>query len=288
MTAVKTELTKVQATAAHHFTGPAIVMAGPGSGKTRVLIERIRFLIKEKGTQPGSILAVTFTEKAAAQMQTRLFAALGAQAEEVHVSTIHSLCHTVMEEYFMFHDFGASFDVMDGDTQRLFVNAHRRALGIDGEHGWLPLISKAAGYNRDFEAQVCAFYNAAAEHRINLEMLEARIPAGPCRSDCMALINSCRIYDELLRGSKLIDFARLQSTALSVLNKHAEALAALRGRYAFVLVDEYQDTSPAQEELIKLIAGGGHNIFVVGDQHQSIYGFRGADAENFTLFPERR
>ena len=281
------DLTPVQRKAAEHYTGPAIVMAGPGSGKTRVLIDRIRFLIRDKGAPPSSILAVTFTDKAAAQMQTRLHREIGDEAESVHVSTIHSLCRTIMEEYFFCHPFGASFTVMDAETQRLFVNAHRRDLGIDGEHGWLSIINRAAGHERDNEAQVCAFYNAVAEHRIDLNALEAGLPRGLHSDDYRALIRSCAIYEDLIHASKVVDFARLQSTALAILSSHPEALAGVRARYVFSLVDEYQDTSPAQADLIRLIAGDLRNVFVVGDENQSIYGFRGADVTNFRNFHQK-
>jgi DNA helicase-2/ATP-dependent DNA helicase PcrA len=283
-----TNLTEKQAQAAHHYDGPAIVTAGPGSGKTRVLIERIKFLIKEKGVPPDRILAVTFTEKATAQMQARLFAAVGDGAESVHVSTIHSLCRTLMEDYFTCHEFGASFTVMDEETQRLFVNAHRRELElVEADYRWLPLIVKAAGHERDYEAQVCALYNALTENDVDPAVLAGGLaPLGTYRDDALALLKSHGTYRDLLRRSKQVDFAHLQSIALGILKTREEALADVRRRFAFALVDEYQDTSPAQDELIRLIAEGG-NVFVVGDENQSIYGFRGADVKNFRKFPKR-
>jgi DNA helicase-2/ATP-dependent DNA helicase PcrA len=281
-------LTEGQTAAAYHNTGPAIVKAGPGSGKTRVLIERIRFLVEDKHLSPDAILAVTFTDKATEEMSMRLFETLGDKSKSVHVSTIHSLCKTIMEDYFTFHGFGAAFGVLDGDGQKLFILANKYRLGLSGEHGWRDLILKAAGYAGNPEDQVCLLFNTITENSIDTKMLGREIRRlGVDSEDAHALLTGHETYSALLREEKLVDFAHLQTIALKMMKDNPSVLDALRKRFSFVLVDEYQDTSPVQDELISLIVAGHDNIFVVGDENQSIYGFRGADVTNFLRFSER-
>ncbi len=279
------QLTDRQRDAAHHYLGPAIVIAGPGSGKTRVLIERIKFLIEEKKTQPNSILAVTFTEKAAEEMSTRLFLSIGENAKAVHVSTIHSLCKTIMEDHFVFQDFGASFNILDSENQKLFIIANRYRLGLNGPHGWRNLISKAAGFAGNPEDQVCLLYNTITENDIKPKALAAVIEKmGVETEDGRALIESYKRYVALLRAEKLVDFAHLESIALKMLSDIRAVRTPVQERFRFVLVDEYQDTNPIQNEIIRHIVSDHKNIFVVGDENQSIYGFRGAVRESFTQF----
>ncbi|RPJ06574.1 MAG: ATP-dependent helicase, partial [Spirochaetaceae bacterium] len=283
------KLTSRQTEAIHHYTGPAIVVAGPGSGKTRVLIERIRFLIEEKNVLPENILAVTFTEKAAEEMSTRLHSTIGDKAQKVHISTFHSFCKRIMEDNFMFHELGASFNVLDAEDQKLFVMAYKSKLDISGIKGWRDIIIKAAGFMGNPEDQVCLLYNIMTENSIDSAALAAALTRkgstlGVYEDDAQKLVSSYDKYCDLLREEKLVDFAHLESTALDMLKNKPEVLEAVRKQFQFVLVDEYQDTSPIQDELISHVVSGHKNVFVVGDENQSIYGFRGAVKENFSKF----
>jgi DNA helicase-2/ATP-dependent DNA helicase PcrA len=281
-------LTKKQSEAASHFEGPAIVVAGPGSGKTRVLTERIRFLIAQKFVDPASILATTFTEKAAAEISNRLFRTTGKAAQHVHVSTVHSLCMTMLQDYFSAHGLGARFSVMDADGQKLFILAHRSKLNLGGRRGWRDLVFTSAGYLRNYEDTVAGLYNLLTENEINAQRLTEDLRAqGLLTHDMERILESYTIYRDLLQEDKQVDFAHLQTIALRMLRNNPEVAKQVQQRFRFVLVDEYQDTSPIQDEIFRIIAEGHRNIFVVGDENQSIYGFRGASIENFTRFTER-
>ncbi len=279
------ELTKNQIEAASHFTGPAIVIAGPGSGKTRVITERVAFLIKDKKVEPSSILVTTFTEKAADELKHRLFGQVGKHAEHVHISTVHSFCKSLMEEFFYCHDFGIDFTVLDGDSQKLLVLANRSRLDLGGRRGWRDLIIRSAGYQADYEGEVGRLYNFITENLIDTKDVKSGLAAsGELSHDMEKLLDSYDIYVDILKNENSVDFAHLEKTVYCMLKNNREILSQIRGKIKFILVDEYQDTNPVQDFIFRGIAGDDENIFVVGDKNQSIYGFRGAAIENFTRF----
>jgi DNA helicase-2/ATP-dependent DNA helicase PcrA len=279
-------LTSEQQLAISHFTGPALVLAGPGSGKTRVITERVNYLINRREVPPQKILVTTFTEKAATELKHRLFKGLGTDAEYIHVSTIHSLCKTILEDCFEYHPFGSRFTVLDAETQSLLVEANIGRLRLGGPRGWREIVIKAAGFNGNPEDTVCVLYNFLTDNLIDTGRLRAELDASDrLTHDMERLLDSYEIYNDILKEEKLIDFSHLQSLVYGLLYENKEVFAKLQDRFEFIMVDEYQDTSPLQDLIFRGLAGKNSNIFVVGDANQSIYSFRGADTHNFLSFP---
>lgn len=265
-------LTKKQQEAIEHFKGPLLITACPGAGKTRVLVERVLYLINERNVDPSTILVTTFTEKAANELKAKINKKLGFIAGEIPISTIHSFCHHLLESYPDKHDFGASFDVIDEDMQIMFLRNNLQELGIT-----------------EFKLpEVIAFYDKCSENRIDPEELERRIrKTYPDNKTYHKMCASYKKYLQLLRDHDKVDFAGLQKNVLTLLENHPEVQADLRDKIQFILVDEYQDTNPVQDRIFELIAFPKNNICVVGDDDQSIYAFRGANIYNFIQFPEK-
>jgi len=279
------QLTSEQKEAIQHFKGPAIVIAGPGSGKTRVIIERVKYLINKKEINPEKILVTTFTEKAASELKIRLSLSLSKKAELIHISTIHSLCKTLLEDYFTFHSLGSQFDVLDEEGQKLFINVNKFRLKIFNRTGWLNIIKKNAGWNSRKEDVICSLYNFFASNNVDIKEFKKDLKKKKeLTEDSEKLVDSYLIYLELLEREKKIDFANLQLKLYKMISKNKEMLQKIQNRFEFILVDEYQDTSPLQDKIFRKMAVPNNNIFVVGDENQSIYGFRGATLENFQNF----
>ncbi len=169
------KLTDEQIKAISHFEGPAIVVAGPGSGKTRIITERVKYLINKKKVNPSNILVTTFTEKASNELKHRLYTQIGKDSEQVHVSTIHSLCKSLMEEFFYYHEFGIDFSVLDEDNQRLLISANKNRLELGGRRGWRDLIIQSAGYNSIYESLISQLYNFITENDINIEDVNVQL-----------------------------------------------------------------------------------------------------------------
>lgn len=265
-------LTKNQQEAIKHFEGPLLIVAGPGAGKTWVLVERVLYLINERNIDPSTILVTTFTEKAANELKAKINKKLGFIAGEIHISTIHSFCHHVLESYPDKHDFGATFDVIDADMQIMFLRNNLQELGVS-----------------EFKLpDVIAFYDKCGENRIDPDELERRIKETfPNNKSYHKMCDSYKKYLQLLRDHNKVDFAGLQKNVLILLENYPEVLADLKDKIRFILVDEYQDTNPVQDKIFELISNPKNNICVVGDDDQSIYAFRGANIYNFIRFPEK-
>lgn len=265
-------LTQNQKEAIEHFKGPLLIVAGPGAGKTWVLVERVLHLINHRKVDPGTILVTTFTEKAANELKAKINKKLGFIAGEIHISTIHSFCHYILESYPDMHDFGASFDVIDEDMELMFLRNNLEELGISEYK--LPMVMD--------------FYDKCSENRIDPEKLEKRMKElYPKNKIYQKMCRSYKRYLELLKQQNKVDFAGLQKNVLNLLENSREVLEDLRGKIQFILVDEYQDTNPVQDRIFQLISYPENNICVVGDDDQSIYAFRGANIYNFIKFPEK-
>lgn len=277
----KLNLSEEQRGAVEHFKGPALVVAGPGSGKTLVITERVRYLISEKGIDPASILVTTFTNKAASELKVRLSRTLGKKAEIIHISTIHSMCKTLLEDYFTAHNLGAQFDVLDEETLNLFIRVNRDKLGVwKWKGGW---IKKGMD-----ESSVRGLYDFLTRNDVCIDDLKADLKSrGELDQENRALLDSYGKYLGLLDHEKKIDFANLQLKLYKLICQVPEILRQIQDRFQFIMVDEYQDTSPLQDKIFRMMAAPRNNIFVVGDENQSIYGFRGASIENFRCFKER-
>ena len=268
--------TESQRDAAKHFEGPLLIVAGPGSGKTRVLVERVAYLVKKKNIDPSNILVITFTVKAAEELKARLSKCIGPKIKSMHVSTIHSFCHDILSEYSDYTELGATFDVLDEEMQLMFIRFNFYKLGLN-KHiriGKLP--------------DVIQFFNKCGENRISPPILKESLSKRyPDNLKYQGFCDSYQKYLILLEEEHKIDFSGLQENVLKLLNGNENILDDIQNHYQFILVDEYQDTNPIQDELFNLISDPQNNICVVGDEDQSIYAFRGADRWNFIRFKEK-
>lgn len=275
-------LTPNQKKAINHGEGPALVIAGPGSGKTLVLTERVRFLIDKKKIAPEKILVTTFTEKAANELKVRLSKNLGTKAARIQISTIHSLCYSLLRNYFTEHNMGVGFEVLDDDALRLLLHTNKFKLGIYKREGssfkWLK-----RGSFEDFTD----LYDFLTRNNVNPQELKEDLESKDLLTeDNESVIKSYEKYINLLEEENKIDFANLQLKFYKLINNKKEVLGELRERFEYLLIDEYQDTSPLQDIIFRMLAPPQDNIFVVGDLNQSIYGFRGASTLNFTNFKD--
>lgn len=268
--------TEEQKNAIEHFEGPLLIIAGPGSGKTRVLVERVTHLVKNRNVNPNKIFVTTFTVKASQELKARLNANIGPEAESMHISTIHSFCHDILKEFSDFHDLGATFDVLDEEMQLMFIRNNYYRLGLKN------LITKTK------LPDLISFFNKCGENCIDPDELITEINADyPDDEEYLGFAMAYKKYQELLEEEHKIDFAGLQKKLLLLLEQNDDLLQEIRDKFDFILVDEYQDTNPVQDKLFNLISRPKCNLCIVGDDDQSIYAFRGADPENFMEFKTR-
>ncbi len=253
--------------------GPLLVLAGAGTGKTRVITYRVAHLI-EQGVPPSSILAVTFTNKAAGVMKERiseLLRASGRGAFDIWVSTFHSFCARLLRRESQAIGLPRDFAIYDDDDQTAAVKRALLQLGLSTED-YPP---------RSLRSQI----SHAKNHGINPDEMESQAAQtrDPGRQDAAKVF---RAYNEILRKAAALDFDDLLLRAVELLRDHADVRARWSAQFQYLMVDEFQDTNRAQEELVRLLAGARKNVCVVGDEDQSIYGWRGARAGNLKRFTE--
>ena len=265
--------TDKQKSAVKKVKGPLVVVAGPGAGKTRVLVERVAYLVKRRGVSPGNILLITFTEKAASELKTRLIKCVGLDAELMQISTIHSFCSTLLRNHPDEHEFGAGFEILDEESQLMFLRTVFYEIGLNR-------YMKMGEVHRAIE-----FFNKCTENCIeSQELIDALKREYPNHKEYQGIARCYGRYIELLKEQKKIDFPGLEKEAYILLKSSEKVLESVRKQYKYMMIDEYQDTSPIQEMIFRKIARRNSNICVVGDEDQSIYGFRGATPENFIRF----
>jgi DNA helicase-2/ATP-dependent DNA helicase PcrA len=261
-------LNPVQAEAVTHPDGPLLIIAGAGSGKTRVLTHRIAWLIEEQGVSPFEILAITFTNKAAEQMRSRVEALIGPVARRMWVSTFHSACVRILRRDAERLGYKSSFSIYDqADAVRL-TGYVVRELGLDTK--------------RFPSKSVHAIISAAKNELVDFETYAAR--AGSISERKIAEVY--KEYQRRLLAASAMDFDDLLVVTVNLLQACPDVLRYYQHRFAHVLVDEYQDTNRAQNELILLLGAEHRNVSVVGDADQSIYAFRGADIRNILEFED--
>jgi DNA helicase-2/ATP-dependent DNA helicase PcrA len=261
-------LNPVQREAVTHHDGPLLVVAGAGSGKTRVLTHRIAHLIQDHGISPFEILAITFTNKAAAEMKSRVGALVGPVAEKMWVSTFHSACVRILRRDAAKLEYPSSFTIYDqADAVRL-TSYVIRDLGLDPKK-FPP---------RSVHAAISMAKND------NVAAVEFRERAGAIFERKIADVYV--EYQHRLRKAGAMDFDDLLMNTARLFREHPDVLEHYRRRFKHVLVDEYQDTNKVQNELVIQLAGEHRNICVVGDSDQSVYRFRGADIRNILEFEE--
>lgn len=285
MSPEKDEPTIEQLKAIKHFRGPALVIAGPGAGKTFIITERVKYLISEKSIDPKRMLVTTFTEKAADELKIKLAQTIGRQAELIHISTIHSFCKNMLEKCFAYHEYGANIDVLDEESQKLLIDINKANFGIAyWEDGHLVKVKKTY----DFINSIRSFYDKLTQNRVDPNKLIDSLKKKHILSkEDEKVISSYGTYLGMLRKERKVDFTSLQTIFFDLMENNKEVLKDVQDSFDFILVDEYQDTSPIQDRIFRLIAGDKKNLFVVGDVNQSIYGFRGATVRNFMKFTHR-
>lgn len=265
MNPLLTGMNDQQAEAVQTTEGPLLIMAGAGSGKTRVLTHRIAYLIDEKMINPWNILAITFTNKAAREMRERAVA-LNPATSETFIATFHSMCVRILRREADHIGYNRNFTIVDPGEQRTLMKRILKNLNLDpkkwNERAILGTISNAKNDLLD---------EIAYEHQ-----------AGDMYTQIVA--KCYKAYQEELRRSEAMDFDDLIMMTLRLFDKNPDVLAYYQQRYQYIHVDEYQDTNHAQYQLVKLLASRFKNICVVGDADQSIYGWRGADMQNILDF----
>lgn len=262
--------------------GPVLITAGPGTGKTYTLVQRAIYLIEERGLKPENIFIVTFTEKAAKELVTRLTNELAARnipvnINDMYVGTFHSLCLRILKEHLEFTRLRKNFRLIDAfDQQYMVCQNIRRFRDLPGFDG---LFRKMQGAWRQ-AGTICGYANGLAEEMVDPAELED--DEDPHVAAIGRIVEE---YRSLLAEQNLMDFSSIQSEAYRLLTDHPDVLAELRGQITHVMVDEYQDTNFIQERLVFLLAGQSKSICVVGDDDQGLYRFRGATIRNILEFP---
>lgn len=249
--------------------GPLLVLAGAGSGKTRVLTHRIAHLVEDLGVAPWQIMAITFTNKAAAEMRERLGGLIGPYSRGMWVSTFHSMCVRILRADCERLGFSQGFTIYDDDDSKRLVKHIYGELNLDEKR-----------------YPVAAIRNRISKAKNDLQVAEVYAEEAEKGSDPVAKV-AARVYTRLqerLRQLNAFDFDDLLLCTWLLLKNHPDVLAAYQQRFLYILVDEYQDTNHAQYALTQLLAAANQNIMVVGDDDQSIYSWRGADLRNILDF----
>lgn len=258
-----------QKEAVFHYEGPLLILAGAGSGKTRVLTHRVAWLIEEKQVNPWNIMAITFTNKAAGEMRDRVETMLGGALGGVWVATFHSTCVRILRRYIDRIGFGTNFTIYDGDDQKTIIKEICKRFQIDTKL-----------YRERF---FMAAISAAKDELISPDDYAKQVH-GDTRKQKVAEVY--REYQKQLRASNALDFDDLIFRTVELFQQDAEVLEQYQDRFRFIMVDEYQDTNTAQFKLVSLLAAKYRNLCVVGDDDQSIYRFRGANIQNILSFEE--
>ena len=262
-------LNPMQKEAVLQTEGPLLILAGAGSGKTRVLTHRVAYLIEEKQVNPWNILAITFTNKAAGEMRERVDQLVGFGAESIWVSTFHSTCVRILRRHIEYLGYNTNFSIYDSDDQKTLMKQVFKAMDVD---------------TKQFkERSVLGTISSAKDKLIGPE--EFLLNAGQdFRQRRIGEIY--KEYQKRLKKNNALDFDDLIVKTVELFQNNSEVLNYYQERFKYIMVDEYQDTNLAQFKLVSLLASKYRNLCVVGDDDQSIYRFRGADIGNILSFEE--
>lgn len=261
------KMNEMQRKAAEHTEGPLLILAGAGSGKTTVLINRIAVILENKLCYPSNILAITFTNKAAKELVNRIDNLLGDEAKGVWASTFHSFCSKVLRRNINILGFSNDFSIFDTDDSIRVIKSVQKNLGID------PQILPARA--------VLSRISMCKNNRILPKDYMENFGNDVYNRDIYCIYTE---YEKQLAGSNALDFDDIILKAVTLFEKSSEVLNYYSNKFKYIMVDEYQDTNPLQYRLIYLLQSAHHNICVVGDDDQSIYKFRGATIENILSF----
>lgn len=247
--------------------GPCLVIAGAGSGKTKVLTHKIAYLMQEKDIKPWNILAITFTNKAANEMKERVEALVGDEAKDMWIGTFHSICVKILRRFIDRIGFDHSFVIFDTSDQRTLIKECLKDLKID---------------DKMFTDRIVQFEISNAKNDMKEpEEYEAMVKGDYRREKIASVYN---LYQRRLKENNAIDFDDIINYAIKIFRENDDVLDYYTNKFNYILVDEYQDTNKSQFTLIRLLAKAHGNITVVGDNDQGIYSFRGADISNILNF----
>ena len=247
--------------------GPLLILAGAGSGKTRVLTHRTAYLIEECGVNPYNIMAITFTNKAAGEMRERIDQMVGYGSKSIWVCTFHSTCVRILRRYIDRLGFGTNFTIYDSDDQKTLMKDICKRLEIDTKMYKEKMFLSAISSAKDELIDPIEFETRAAGDYVKRKQAQVY-----------------REYQQALKQNNALDFDDLIMKTVELFKLDKEVLASYQDRFRYIMVDEYQDTNTAQFELIRLLALKYQNLCVVGDDDQSIYKFRGANIYNILNF----
>ena len=256
-----------QKEAVEYLDGPLLILAGAGSGKTRVLTYKIAYLLEKKIVKPLEILAITFTNKAAKEMKERVEGLVGAEAQDMWLGTFHSVCVRILKREIELLGYSRDFNIFDEIDKDKVIKEVMKKLNIDDKIYPTGLI----------KAEI-----SKAKEVMKDDKQYAKDAMGDFRKEEIAKVYT--MYQQTLRTNNSIDFDDIIMLTVQLFLEHPDRLAYYQEKYKYVLVDEYQDTNKTQFLLISLLTAGTGNICVVGDESQSIYGFRGADITNILNF----
>lgn len=265
--AVYDTLNKPQKEAVFHTEGSLLILAGAGSGKTRVLTHRIAYLIEEKGVNPWNILAITFTNKAAEEMRQRVDSLVGIGAESIWVSTFHSMCVRILRRYIDRLGYDNRFTIYDTDDQKTLMKEVCRKTDIDTK--------------RFKERMLLSVISSAKNEMILPEEFELNAGGDFVQ---LKIAKVYKEYEAQMRANNALDFDDLLVKTVQLLETQPDVRENYQERFRYIMVDEYQDTNTVQFRLVSLLAGKYRNLCVVGDDDQSIYKFLGANIRNILDF----
>ncbi|MGN1378547.1 MAG: DNA helicase PcrA [Dorea sp.] len=262
-------LNEQQKEAVLHTEGPLLILAGAGSGKTRVLTHRIAYLIEERGINPWNILAITFTNKAAGEMRERVDRLVGYGSESIWVSTFHSMCVRILRRHIGLLGYDTNFTIYDTDDQKTLMKDVCKLLQVDTK------IYK--------ERALMAAISHAKEELITPEEFRLQAEGDYSRRKIAEVYEE---YEKQLKANNALDFDDLLVKTVQLFQTQKDVLEYYQERFRYIMVDEYQDTNTVQFRLIQLLASRYRNLCVVGDDDQSIYKFRGANIKNILNFEQ--
>lgn len=255
--------------AASHLEGPQLIIAGAGSGKTRVLTHRIAYMIKECGIDPFNIMAITFTNKAAGEMRERVDRIVGEGCEAVWVMTFHATCVRILRRHIDHIGYDNNFTIYDSDDSKSVMREVFKKLNIDTKYLKEATAIRAISNAKD----ECLGPNEYAETYGR-------------QYDKREISQAYEMYQKTLKDNNALDFDDLIRLTVALFKRCPDVLETYQNRFKYIMVDEYQDTNDAQFELVRLLASKNKNLCVVGDDDQSIYKFRGANIKNILNFEE--
>ena len=258
-------LNKEQIKAVKNIDGPMLVMAGAGSGKTKVLTTRIAYMI-DRGIDPYNILAITFTNKAANEMKERIIKLIGDKARMMQISTFHSFGLTIIKKYFEYVNLNKNFTIIDSDDALSLIKKLVKDSGFDPKH---------------YSPKTIRNKISSAKNEL---MSPDELDKFTCNELDSLVVSIYRKYQDRLIANNSVDFDDLLLLPIKIFKSHPEVLKMYQEEYKYILIDEYQDTNQVQYILTKMLSAKYKNICVVGDQDQSIYGFRGSNYRNILNF----